>query len=125
MVRMCEDCGKKWANYGEQGNTKRKWCGTCAKKHGGVRLGTRQMCEDCKEKEANYGEEGTTRRKWCGTCAKEHGGVRLGKKRLPDGSRERRSSPARKRRRRGVPAESAGPAAASRPQPAPLRLPRR
>ena len=41
---------EKWANYGLPDTTKRKWCGTCAKKHGGVLLGTRKMCEDCHDK---------------------------------------------------------------------------
>ena len=45
--KMCEDCHKKSAHYGLQGNTKRRWCGPCAKRHGGVvYLGTRKMCED-------------------------------------------------------------------------------
>ena len=29
---------EKWANYGLPDTAKRKWCGACAKKHGGVLL---------------------------------------------------------------------------------------
>eukprot|EP01045_Picozoa_sp_COSAG04_P017993 COSAG04_NODE_1632_length_6108_cov_12.275087_4_plen_213_part_00 len=70
---------KKRANYGLPDTTQRKWCGTCAKRHGGVLLGKQKMCEDCKGKHANYGLPDTTQRKWCFTCAKTHGGVLLGK----------------------------------------------
>ena len=33
--KLCEDCGRKHKNYGIPGQEKR-WCGGCAKKHGGV-----------------------------------------------------------------------------------------
>ena len=71
MGRMCKDCGKKWANYGEQGNTKRKWCGTCAKKHGGLCLGKPKMCEDCELKQPSYGLEHEQKTRWCARCAAE------------------------------------------------------
>ena len=81
----------------------------CAKRHGGVRLGKHQMCEDCHDKHANFGKVGSTKRLWCGECAKAHGGVNLSRQGKRHGTGG--SLPARKRRRRGVPAESAGPAA--------------
>ena len=33
---------KKQATYGVQGSRKKQWCGTCAKEHGGVRLGQQE-----------------------------------------------------------------------------------
>ena len=65
MPDKCEDCNDKWASCGEEGGTKRQWCGPCAKRHGGVLLGKQKMCEDCGGKWANYGEEGGTERRWC------------------------------------------------------------
>eukprot|EP01052_Picozoa_sp_SAG31_P022620 SAG31_NODE_1808_length_7230_cov_32.785835_3_plen_383_part_00 len=35
---LCEDCGEKSKNYGTVHEWKRRWCGGCAKKHGGVLL---------------------------------------------------------------------------------------
>ena len=77
---------KKRANYGVQGSRKKEWCGTCAKEHGGVLLGTPQMCEDCRNTRASYGLPNTPGRKykWCGTCAKRYGGVLLSQKMCED-----------------------------------------
>ena len=36
---LCEDCGKKSANYGLQDDKKRRWCAECAKQHRGVQMG--------------------------------------------------------------------------------------
>ena len=51
---MCEDCGKKRANCGPPDTKERRWCGGCAKQHGGV-YKERWKCEDCGKKWANYG----------------------------------------------------------------------
>ena len=37
--KMCEDCRETGAMYGLPDIKQRRWCGPCAKKHGGVRLG--------------------------------------------------------------------------------------
>ena len=61
MVRkMCEDCGKKHANYGLKGlGSKRRWCGTCAKEQVGetVPIG-KNMCETCGKKHPHFGLKG-------------------------------------------------------------------
>ena len=67
-LQLCEGCGKKSANYGLQADKKRRWCGPCAERHGGVLLSKRQMCEDCHVKHASFGVVGNRKRKWCGTC---------------------------------------------------------
>ena len=51
--QMCETCGLKHANYGLQGNKKRRWCAECAKRHGAISL--QKMCEDCGKKWAHCG----------------------------------------------------------------------
>ena len=110
---------KKRANYGVQGSRKKEWCGTCAKEHGGVLLGTPQMCEDCRNTRASYGLPNTPGRKykWCGTCAKRYGGVLLSKQMCEDCHNTQASyglPDSRKRQWCGCPTGSTSPTLGSR-----------
>eukprot|EP01050_Picozoa_sp_SAG11_P018863 SAG11_NODE_2917_length_2839_cov_1.643431_3_plen_185_part_00 len=96
---MCEQCGVVSKNYGLEGQS-RRWCGGCAREHGGVLMNkpkpgrppkdarprgsstTGSMCEDCGIVSKNYGlpvPRPEQCRRWCGSCAVKHGGVLLHK----------------------------------------------
>eukprot|EP01050_Picozoa_sp_SAG11_P023920 SAG11_NODE_4949_length_1712_cov_0.789213_3_plen_224_part_00 len=81
----------KVKNYGLPGETRRRWCGRCAKNHGGekktgenrnARVEKKRpwtpYCEDCEVKARNYGLPDVVSRRWCGGCAKKYGGVKKG-----------------------------------------------
>ena len=53
MPRMCEGCEAKRASFGTPTKRVTRWCATCAKAHGAVRLSKRKMCEGCEAKQAS------------------------------------------------------------------------
>jgi hypothetical protein len=69
----CEDCKVKVATFGliEKKHEKARWCGVCAKKHGGVNIKSKK-CEDCSAKTASFGLPNEGSRRWCGDCAGKH-----------------------------------------------------
>ena len=69
---MCETCKAKQAHYCLPGESTKRFCGPCGKKHGAKYKGVLKMCETCNEKRPEFGIPPSTHRQWCGTCAPRH-----------------------------------------------------
>jgi hypothetical protein len=55
MPQMCEGCDTR-ASSGLTEERRTRWCGTCAKAHGGAVNNAHKMCEGCGEKRATFAE---------------------------------------------------------------------
>ena len=75
----CEDCKRKDPSFGLEGETRRRWCQSCAKGHeDAVLLKKRRPCEDCQLTDPSFGLPEEKRRRWCHGCAmKRQGSVCL------------------------------------------------
>ena len=60
--------------YGMPDERKRRWCGPCGQKRGGILI-TKQSCEDCDAKKATYGLASEGKPRWCAGCRTNHAGV--------------------------------------------------
>ena len=75
-TRKCEDCQQKVATFGEPHESKRRWCGGCAKLGHPVAVNKTQvrMCKECKQvKPATSFPKGGSRRRCCSDCAPSSG----------------------------------------------------
>jgi hypothetical protein len=69
---MCEGCNDTVASFGIAGDRVKRWCASCGKAHGAVRLSARKMCEGCGYKLAHHGAAINRVKRWCASCGKEH-----------------------------------------------------
>lgn len=69
--KKCEDCGLTQASYGLLSENKIRYCGVCAKKHGGIDL-KNEMCEDCCVIHAHYNYEFESKPAYCLNCSKKY-----------------------------------------------------
>ena len=74
---MCETCKEKRPFFGIPGETSKRFCGTCAPRHGAFNF--RQKCVDCGAKGPTHGtadqlkrRQQARRRKWCLNCSSNH-----------------------------------------------------
>jgi ribosomal protein S27E len=65
MPKMCEGCNDKQASYGTTIDRVKRWCASCGKENGAVRLSTRKVCEGCNDKQASYGSTSDRVKRWC------------------------------------------------------------
>jgi hypothetical protein len=70
--KMCEGCNDTVASFGIAGDRVKRWCASCGKAHGAVRLSARKMCEGCGYKLAHHGAAINRVKRWCASCGKEH-----------------------------------------------------
>jgi hypothetical protein len=74
--KNCEDCGETRPSFGTGDKPRMRWCGTCAKKHGGAVYKLQdKMCEDCGKTRPSFGIKDKRAKRWCSACSKNHDGA--------------------------------------------------